>query len=230
MKSISVLLKTMALAALVLLSAIAGLNSAHAANMRERIEAATRILEDKQGSTHPIPRAVLDHAKGVAIVSITKAGLVFGGTGGQGIVVVKKSGVLGATWLAPSAFDISGGSFGAQIGVARRDYIAVLNTDRAVRMFTREGKIAWDAQASGVAGEESATEGVTDAERQPIIVYESTDGIYGGATFGGTTVSLNDRVNQQAYGRHVFIRDILNGKVKPPKSARRLYELLQGKR
>lgn len=221
-----IFLKLMSLMAFAFL--LGNFSQAHAATMYERVEAATRILEDKQGSADPIPKEVFDRAKGVAIVSITKAGLVFGGTGGQGVVIVKKKGT--NWWLPPSAFDISGGSFGAQIGVARRDYIAVLNTDRTVRLFTTPGKIAWDAQATGIAGEEHATERVTDLKDRPVIVYQSTDGVYGGATLGGTTISLNDKVNKQAYGRNVYIKDILDGKVKRPKYADRLYELLAGSR
>ena len=106
-----------------------------AADMHERIQTATQILEQKQGSDEPIPADLLDHAKGVAIFSLTKAGLGIGGQGGEGIVLLRLGQKAVSTWSAPSAFNLGGGSLGAQIGFTEVRYIVVLNTDDAVRHF-----------------------------------------------------------------------------------------------
>ena len=42
--------------------------------------------------------------------------------------------------------------------------------------------------------------------------------------------TLKNEINQQYYGPHVYVRDILSGRVAAPKAAARLYELLDGGR
>ncbi len=203
----------------------------HAAEMQERIHTATQILDQKQHSDEPIPAHLLNHAKGVAIFSVTKVGLGIGGQGGEGIVLLRLGDTNSHSWTAPSAFNLAGGSIGAQIGFTEVHYIVVLNTEDAVRHFTGSGKLNWDATATGTAGSDTGTERVTttDLEHREIVVYKDSGGIFGGATLGGTSVERKESINQQAYGGNVHTKNILNGKVQPPASANRLYVLLDGK-
>ena len=203
---------------------------AHASSLHERIYNATRILEKRQGSLDPIPQEVLAHARGIAIGTITKAGLGIGGQGGDGIVLLHYLGDAHPSWSPPAAFDTSGGSLGAQIGFTTIRYIIILNTDDAVRLFTSSGKTTFDATATGTAGADTARAGETteDLERHAMIIYKDTGGLFGGATFGGTSVAVDDDVNQAAYGDHVYVRDILANHVPKPRSAGRLYALLGG--
>jgi len=202
-----------------------------AAGMHERIQTATQILRDKQLSNEPIPADLLSHAKGVAIFTATKVGLGLGGEGGEGIVLLRLRDLLSHSWTAPSAFNLAGGSVGAQIGFTEVRYIVVLNTDDAVRHFTSSGKLDWNATATGTAGSDSGTDRVstTDLEHRDIVVYKDTGGIFGGATLGGTSVERKDMINQEAYGEDVSIKNILNGTVPRPSSANHLYSLLEGK-
>ncbi len=201
-------------------------------SLHERIYDATRILEKRQGSLSPIPQEILNHARGIAIGTITKAGLGIGGQGGSGIVLLHYLGDPNPTWSPPSAFDTTGGSVGAQIGYTVIRYIIILNTDDAVRLFTSAGKTAFDATATGTAGADTAREGEStqDLERHAMIIYRDTGGLFGGATLGGTSVAVDDDVNQAAYGAHIYIRDILSNHVPRPRSTGRLYALLNGNR
>lgn len=218
--------KLFTLAAVVAL--LSSATALRASDMQERIHSATWILEQKQHSDDPIPAELLAHARGIAIFSITKVGLGLGGQGGEGIVVVHLGNMPGHSWTAPSAFNLSGGSIGAQIGYTDVHYIVVLNTEDAVRHFTAPGKLDWNATASGTAGSDTATDKVstTDLEHRETVVYKYSGGLFGGATIGETTVERKDSINQEAYGDDVRTRDILNGTILPPKSALRLYELL----
>lgn len=205
---------------------------ARAADLQQRIYTATQILEQKQGSLSAIPAEVLAHARGVAIGTITKAGLGIGGQGGEGIVLLHYLGTTPPTWSAPVAYNMSGGSLGAQIGFTTIRYVIVLNTDDAVRLFTSTGKVSFDATATGTAGNDTGREGesTTDLERHAMIIYKETGGLYGGATFGGTSIQVDNDVNQIAYGNHVYVRTIFSGRVQKPESAGRLYELLNNGR
>jgi lipid-binding SYLF domain-containing protein len=202
-----------------------------AADMEERIHNAIHILDKRQGSADPIPAEILQNAKGVAICTILKGGIGIGGQGGEGIVVIRHFGNGATVWRAPSAFNISGASIGAQLGFSTISYIIVLNTDRAIGQFFNQGKFKWDATATGTAGADTGIESQStrSLERQDVLVYRESGGLFGGATFGGSTIEVKDEINQEAYGEHVHVRDILEGRVAPPPEAQRLYDLLDGK-
>ena len=218
--------KFLALASLPLFFACPAL--LRASDMHDRIASSIQILDQKQHSDEPIPAELLNHAKGVAIFSITKVGLGIGGQGGEGIVTLRHSDLIGHSWTAPCAFNLSGGGIGAQIGYTEVHYIVVLNTSDAVSHFTGSGKMDWDATASGTAGSDTGTAKVStiELEHRDVVVYKDSGGIFGGATLGGTSVERKDSINQEAYGDDVSTRNILNGTVLPPKSASRLYHLL----
>ena len=203
--------------------------SLRADNMDELVHHATKILEARQGSVDPIPAEILANAKGVAILTITKGGIGIGGQGGEGIVMVKHD---GGTWRAPSAFSISGASIGAQLGFTTIRYIIVLNTQAAIGQFVNVGKVKWDATATGTAGDDTgvAQESTRDLEKHAVLVYRDSGGLFGGATLGGSSIEVDDTVNQKAYGANIHIRDILEGTVPVPAYAQRLYMLLDGKR
>ncbi|MCE0482970.1 MAG: lipid-binding SYLF domain-containing protein [Methylacidiphilales bacterium] len=204
-----------------------------AADMDERIHDATRILEKRQGSVDPIPAEILQHAKGIAICTITKGGIGIGGQGGEGIVMVRHIDPSGnQVWRAPSAFNISGASLGAQLGFSTIRYIIILNTEPAIGQFVGTGKIKWDATATGTAGGDTGveSESTRNLEQRAVLVYRDSGGLFGGATFGGSSIEVKDEINQQAYGEHIHVRDILEGSVQIPRSTERLYELLDGKR
>jgi lipid-binding SYLF domain-containing protein len=204
-----------------------------AADLEERIYNATSILEKRQGSAAPIPLEVLQNCRGVAICSVLKGGIGIGGQGGEGIVLVHHLTAAGTrTWLAPSAFNISGMSVGAQLGFSTTKYIIVLNTESAIGQFVQSGKVKWDATAAGTAGDDTVVEGEStrELERHAVLVYRDSGGLFGGATLGGSSIDVKNEINQAYYGPHVYIRDILEGKVTPPRSADRLYELLNNGR
>jgi SH3 domain-containing YSC84-like protein 1 len=202
-----------------------------AADMDERIHDATRIVEKRQGSADPIPAEVLQNAKGIAICTIVKGGIGLGGQGGEGIVLIRHLGDAVPIWRAPSAFNISGASLGAQFGLSSISYIIVLNSQKAIGQFVGQGKVKWDATATGTAGGDTGVESQStrDLEKREVLVYRDSGGLFGGATFGGSSIEVKDAINQQAYGEHVHIRNILEGKVPLPPSAQRLYDMLDGK-
>jgi lipid-binding SYLF domain-containing protein len=211
---------------------IASTSFVRAADMDQRIHDATRIVEKRQGSDDPIPAEILQNAKGVAICTILKGGIGIGGQGGEGIILIRHLGGAAPVWRAPSAFNISGASLGAQLGFTSISYIIVLNTERAIGQFVGEGKMKWDATATGTAGADTGVESQStrDLEKRDVLVYRDSGGLFGGATFGGSSIEVKNEINHEAYGEHIHIRDILEGRVPLPQNAQRLYDLLDGKR
>lgn len=198
------------------------------------VDEATQIVAARQGSASPIPESKLLAAKGVAILDITKAGFVVGASRGKGVVLVKNEhglgGLLGLeSWSAPIPIKITGGSIGAQIGKTETKTIVLLKTQAAVDAFTNPGELQWQAGATGTAGGDTRTQQaqgeLTDADIQ---AYQQTDGLYGGAVFGGSQLAINDEMLHEAYGADMYLRDILEGTVPVPEYAERLVELLDG--
>src|SRR5690554_7619281 len=129
---------TAAVAALV--ATVVALSAAPAqATLAEDVRQATTILERfKDMPEEGIPRAVLRDAKGLAILTVLKAGFVFSGEGGTGLVIAR----LGkSSWSGPSAIATGGAGFGFQIGASVTEFVMVLNTDDAVKAFSHGGNI-----------------------------------------------------------------------------------------
>jgi len=75
------------------------------------VNQAVAIIENFQKSPeHAIPTAVLRGAKGLAIMTVTKAGFVVAGRGGKGVVIART----GKGWSGPSAIGTGGAGFGFQ--------------------------------------------------------------------------------------------------------------------
>jgi lipid-binding SYLF domain-containing protein len=78
-----------------------------------------------------IPRSVLRNARGLAIITVVKAGFIFSGKGGKGVVVART----GHGWSGPSFIATGGAGWGLQAGAEVTDFVLVLNNSDAVRSF-----------------------------------------------------------------------------------------------
>src|SRR5881394_2420059 len=91
-----------------------------ARHAREAAETFNEIMNIKEKA---IPKDLLDKAEAIAVFpGVLKAAFIFGGRGGQGLISRRIRG----GWSAPAFFNLSGGSFGAQIGAQKTDYILLI--------------------------------------------------------------------------------------------------------
>ena len=98
-----------------LLALIAAFSSSvvYASGMQDDVDQAVSIIQRFEAiPEHSIPPAVLKDAKGLAILTVFKAGFMFSGRGGTGVVVAKTA----KGWSGPSAIGMGGVGFGPQIG------------------------------------------------------------------------------------------------------------------
>jgi lipid-binding SYLF domain-containing protein len=86
-------------------------------------------------SEQAIPTAVLRDARGLAILTVTKAGFIVSGRGGKGIVIARTAN----GWSDPSAIGTGGVGFGFQAGAQVSEVVIVLNTPAAVEVFSQGG-------------------------------------------------------------------------------------------
>ncbi len=97
------------------------------------------------GADKVIPPHVLAGAKGLAILTVLKAGFLGSARYGNGIVVSR---LADGSWSAPSAIGLGGAGFGGQIGFELTDFVFVLNDAAAVRTFSQQGSLTLGGNVS----------------------------------------------------------------------------------
>jgi lipid-binding SYLF domain-containing protein len=196
---------------------------ASAEGLQDEVDQAATIIERFQAVPEKgIPETVLKDAKGVAIMTVIKAGFVFSGRGGKGVVVARtKNG-----WSGPSAIGTGGAGFGFQIGAEVTEFVIILNTDAAVQAFSQDANVALGGSLSVAAGPigRSVEAGIMPVAA--IYTYSQSQGLFAGIALEGTVIGVRNDANAQYYGRPVTPGEILSGKVRPPAGANRLRKVL----
>ncbi|CAB4378452.1 unnamed protein product [Rhizophagus irregularis] len=124
-------------------------------DLAEECKKAAKILNSfidpvaAKGPDKVIPPNVLQKAKGFAIFTVIKAGFLFSGRMGAGLVVARLE---DGTWSAPSAIGTGGMGFGGQIGAEMTDFVIVLNSKDSVKTFTKGGNVTLGGNLSVAAG------------------------------------------------------------------------------
>lgn len=136
----------------------------------------------------------IGRAKALLIVpQIVKAGFIFGGSGGQGLLVARN----GNTWVGPAFYDLATASVGFQAGVEVSEAIIVVMTDKGLNsLMATTFKIGGDASiAAGPVGA-----GAKSTVTADLVSFTRAKGIYGGLNLDGTVVHANTDYNSQFYG------------------------------
>jgi len=119
-----------------------------------RIEDSIRILKEMaQQKDAETMGELLEQAKGVAVFpSVIKAGLVFGGQYGEGLVLRRDPAT--KKWYGPSFATVAGASWGLQIGAQSIALVLVITNDRGLDGFKGNNvKLGGDlAVAAGPVG------------------------------------------------------------------------------
>ena len=167
----------------------------------------------------------LSRARGVLIApQIVKAGFIFGGSGGRGVLVARD----GRTWAGPAFYDLATASVGFQAGVEVSEVVIVVMTEKGLNsLLSPSFKIGADASiAAGPVGAGAKADITAD-----LIAFTRAKGVYGGINLDGTVVNTNDGWNSVYYGRSVLPPDILIRKsVANPNAAPLLQEVASATR
>jgi lipid-binding SYLF domain-containing protein len=167
-----------------------------------------------------IPHDLLESAKCIAIIpGDKKFAFIFGGSYGRGVATCRTS----HGWSAPMFVAIDGGSVGYQIGGSSTDIIMLFMNDRALHsLLSDKFKLGADASvAAGPVGR-SAAAGTDLKLNAEILSYSRSKGIFAGVSLDGAVVQVDKTGDQAMYGADVDRREIVDGKVAMPASARDL--------
>jgi lipid-binding SYLF domain-containing protein len=190
--------------------------TASAATEQEVVNQSAAILRDfRRMPEKGIPARVLRHARGLAILTVVKVGFGISGKGGQGVVVART----GSDWSGPSFMGTGGAGWGPQIGAQVTDFVFVLNSNAAVRAFSRDGNVTLGADASAAAGPVGRDAHVGVTPTAAIYTYSRSKGLFAGASLEGAVIATQKTANARYYGRPVRAINILTGRVAPPAKA-----------
>jgi lipid-binding SYLF domain-containing protein len=193
------------------------------ANYQDDVDQAVAIIQNFQRiPEQAIPTAVLRQARGLAILTVTKAGFIGSGRGGKGIVIARTD----KGWSGPSAIGMGGMGFGFQAGAQVSEVVIVLNTPEAVELFSQDGNFTLGGNLSltlGPVGRDAETRVGLQAV---MYSYSRSAGLFGGLSVEGTVIGTRNDDNEAYYGEPVRAQDILAGRVAAPAGAKKLQQVL----
>lgn len=210
-----------------------GLNNPLPSSMRSECKKAGKILtsfvDPRQafGPDKIIPPSVLANCKGLAVVTVLKAGFLGSGRLGSGIVVAR---LADGTWSAPSALATAGGGFGGQIGFELTDFVFILNDYAAVRSFSQAASVTLGGNvsiAAGPVGRNAEASGAASLKGVAgIFSYSKTKGLFAGVSLEGSVLIERRDANEKMYGGRITAKQLLEGGVRPPPAADPLMRVL----
>ena len=199
------------LAALALLLAVPATALAGAKEEAKAADAARVLGEIMRIPETAVPEKMFTDAHAIAVIpDVVKAGLVFGGRGGKGLISVRSP---DGTWSNPSFIKLGGGSVGFQAGVSSSDVILVFRSPRGVDSIVN-GKFTLGGDASVAAGPvgRSAQASTDEQLKAEIYSYSRARGLFAGVSLDGTWLRIDHKANQAVYGRNTTPRMIFEGR------------------
>ncbi|KAJ3190397.1 hypothetical protein HDU85_000693 [Gaertneriomyces sp. JEL0708] len=181
--------------------------------------------ETGKGPDSKIPPHIIANAKGIAVLTVLKAGFIFSGRAGSGLVIAKLD---NGMWSAPSAIGTAGMGVGGQIGAELTDFVIILNTRDAVKAFSHGGNVTLGGNLSVAAGPigRNAEAAGTVGNLAAIYSYSKTRGLFAGVSLEGSVIVERKDANATFYQKRVTAKELLSGSVPPPPAAEELYRAL----
>ncbi|KAK3295160.1 uncharacterized protein B0H64DRAFT_394420 [Chaetomium fimeti] len=177
-----------------------------------------------------IPPSVLAGAKGLAILTVIKAGFLGSARFGSGLVVAR---LPDGSWSAPTAIATGGAGFGGQIGFELTDFVFILNDASAVKTFSQAGSLTLGGNvsiAAGPVGRNAEAAGAASLRSVAgIFSYSKTKGLFAGVSLEGSAIIERKDANAKLYGRPISAKELLSGTERPPPQAAPLLSILNSR-
>ncbi|KAK7677388.1 hypothetical protein QCA50_019602 [Cerrena zonata] len=213
-----------------------GLNNPIPRSLKSESKKAAKVLSSfikpnqVAGPDQIIPPNILKNAKGLAVITVLKAGFLFSGRAGSGVIVAR---LPDGSWSAPSAIVTAGAGVGGQIGAEITDFVFILNSKAAVDSFAQLGSITLGTNISVAAGplgrnaEAAGTASLKSASA--VFAYSKTKGLFAGVSLEGSAIVERRDANRKFYGPNCKARTILAGRVDIPPACDSLMRVLESR-
>lgn len=166
-----------------------------------RLLTSTQVLSELMRMPEQnIPTWLLERAYAVAVVpSVIKVGLGIGGRRGKGVLALRKD---NGSWSNPIFVNLTGGSFGFQVGVQSSDVVLVFTSRQSIEGIVG-GKVTLGADASVAAGpvgrqSSAATDIGLTAQ---VYSYSRASGLFAGVALDGSALTIDASSNESFYGK-----------------------------
>ena len=185
-----------------------------------RLLTATQVVTELFGMPEQnIPTWLLERAHAVAVVpDVIKVGLGIGGRRGKGVLVVRRD---NGQWSNPVFVNLTGGSFGFQVGVQSTDVVLVFTSRQSIEGIVG-GKITLGADASVAAGpigrqSSAATDIGLTAQ---VYSYSRASGLFAGVALDGSALTIDNTSNELYYTRAgILASEIIRADAPVPEKA-----------
>ena len=163
------------------------------------------IMDGAQGAA---AQSYLKRAKAVVVCpDIFRAGLVFGGEGGACVMSARAA---NGAWSYPAFYNLGGGTFGAQIGVQNSQIMMMVMTNSGFNtLLDSQIKFGGEAGASAATFGTGVAGGMSTDLNTDIVIFSKSQGLYGGATVSGSSLSNDVNAQQVYYGSALSARQIV---------------------
>jgi lipid-binding SYLF domain-containing protein len=184
-------------------------------DIAKRLDNAANVLTEIMGTPDKaIPGNVLADAKCVMVIpSMIHIAVGFGGRHGKGVATCRTAN----GWSAPAPVDLTGGSWGLQLGGEAVDLVMLVMNEKGMQhLLTSKFKIGAEASgAAGPVGRQAA--GDTDWKmKSEILSYSRSRGAFAGINLNGASVKQDKDETAVLYGKVIPFNALLSGKVPAP--------------
>jgi len=178
-------------------------------DLNQRLAASSKVLDEIMASSDKaIPAGVISRASCVAVFpSTVHVAVLVGGKHGKGFATCRTAN----GWSAPAPLDISGGSWGAQLGGEELDLVLIITDDKGVQQL-QSGKFNLGTETSVTAGSVGNHDMKINAD---VVTYSRSRGAFAGMNMNGSSITEDQGDARALYGSAVSLADIFSGKVKP---------------
>jgi len=148
----------------------------------------------------------LEKARAVLIFPrVVKASLIFGGEGGNGVMVVRAP---DGSWSDPAFYSLGAPSVGLQIGYQEATVVLFFMEDQAVQQALHSD-ITLGTSSSLALGNVGDHEGGAEVLSKPIYQVVEAGGVFAGVSLNGYVIGARNKHNAAYYGAGVTPREIL---------------------
>lgn len=203
------MIKTLKRAGLALIAAAAiGTAPALAGDKREEAidlvdDAAETLAYFSADSAFEPMWSLARQAKAIVIIPQSiRAGFVFGGSGGDGVMIARNK---DGTWSQPTFYAIGSASFGFQAGAEFSEVVLLVMTQRGMEhLLSTSFKLGADASiAAGPIGAGAK------AQTTDILAFSRSRGLYGGLSLEGAVIKTRKNFNKAYYNADVSAGEIV---------------------
>ena len=199
------------LATAFILAAVLGASSpASALTPRQRVDSSTKVVQEMtaQGDVETMADLVKNSHGVVIIPSLYKAAIGLGGSYGEGLVLRHNPST--GRWYGPSFMNITGLSYGLQIGAQSTALLLVITNKRGMEHFYGD-TVKLGANVDIAAGPVGRSAGAaTDVNlKASIYSYSMSKGLFAGVSLGGSVMSTDEKANASYWGSNSNSKTIL---------------------